>query len=393
MEAGLTFESTIRPTVINATPLHKTVEGLKLVNNEGSGKYVSKSAITGNFMVLPEGFLPSIMDAEDDPDTGKRSVVLGAEEDIAAKVSSPSPIYTMPVGISYPDGSAVASLVFRNAIVEYRSNIGVISSKPSKIPGKQTSYGGSYFFVGLPLTRIVWMRDFIEGAHELPMSCHENHWGKEHNGYLWVNVNVSNTKPIAKLVHSDGTKDDITLSSFLKMAGKNLIGSVCLTATLKRVEDSGVLKRAFNFGIKFMQVTRTTLICSPGLANTVEFVEDVNDKLSSELSQLISKEKGKNAKSVAGSKSSMKFKSSEFCDVRAFSSTPIVSASSFAAESPIHISTSKRPCAIQAVGNRAMGPLEKVLRVQRKASKMEELAIPLQPATTVTVSTPGCVRM
>lgn len=44
-----------------------------------------------------------------------------AETDISPRLGSPTPVYTMNVGVAYEDGSCGGLFVFEDAIVEYRS--------------------------------------------------------------------------------------------------------------------------------------------------------------------------------------------------------------------------------------------------------------------------------
>lgn len=52
------------------------------------------------------------------------------EEDITKRVNSAVPVFTTPMGIRYPDDSAGTAFSFRDAIVEYRPNIGMKSPTP-----------------------------------------------------------------------------------------------------------------------------------------------------------------------------------------------------------------------------------------------------------------------
>jgi len=255
------------------------------------GHYVRRDPISGLFNTTPHGFL-SAHPSQDEAPIG---IVLGREEDISARVGATSPTYTLPAGIAYENTSAGSTFAFRDAIVEYRDNIGIRSTKPSKIAGKETVYLGSYASIGVPAKRFDWMVDSVEREHGLKMA-RDMKYGKRHNGYVWITANISTIAPTSVIVSSTGT-DRVLLQGLVKQLKQHVMGIVCTTVSLRRVEENGELKRAFSFGLKCVQVLQTTKISSPPLSSTVEFIEDSQAFASTEILNVINAEKSKAQKS------------------------------------------------------------------------------------------------
>lgn len=100
----------------------------------------------------------------------KESVVFGNEEDISSRLdTAKSGVYTLPLGVMYEDNSAGVAFNFRDAIIEYRPNIGIPSTKQSSISGRPTNYGVTYMSVGIPLARYKWLKDDIEEVTGVPL--------------------------------------------------------------------------------------------------------------------------------------------------------------------------------------------------------------------------------
>ncbi|KAH9806638.1 hypothetical protein DFH28DRAFT_1142715 [Melampsora americana] len=253
-----------------------------LKSDEATRKYVNRVVSSGGYLVTPDGFLPGELD-EFDGEEDCRFVVAAAEEDIAPKVNSNVPLITTLLGMAYPDGGECSSFVFKDAIVEYRENIGIVSTKASKIPGKVTSYMESYASVGFPTARFQWIKSQLEELHGLKLTDDPKITGTEHNGRLWFTANITGGKPTAAIVKPDGTTTTISIFTLMGNVKKSLRGNVCVSLSLKRVVVNGVVYRGFSVGLKHMQVLEMTDDRSPGLANAVEFRADVTQAASSAL--------------------------------------------------------------------------------------------------------------
>jgi hypothetical protein len=255
-----------------STPLFRPDPNFELKLNEGTGTYVKKSPTSGLFNTTPKGFLESTLTDEDIND--ERLLALGKEEDITKRVNSAVPVFTTPIGIRYKDGSMGVALCFRDGIVEYRSNLGLKSATPSKVPGKETIYGVTYISVGIPEARYNWIVKQLAEVFELRVTSKDNVAPKIHNGYAWFVANISNdAKPQAHMIRG-AHRESATLRSMLGVFEKSLIGVVTVTMSLKRVLEDGELTYGFSMSLKAMQVSDITVKGSPKLANAIEFIED-----------------------------------------------------------------------------------------------------------------------
>jgi hypothetical protein len=63
----------------------------------------------------------------------------------------------MELGVGYSDGTQNVLFGFKDAIVEYRSNIGVVKTATTNINVPQACYGKTYLSIGIPERRY----DFI----------------------------------------------------------------------------------------------------------------------------------------------------------------------------------------------------------------------------------------
>jgi len=262
-------------TIVHKSPPFVPESFAALKPSVGSRTYVTTSTTSGLIIPTVKGFLPSELDEIDDSHDGnERTIVLGEEQDIAQNVKSPIPINLIGVGIGFPDGACVAAMHFRDAIVEYRSNIGVESKRANVIPGKSNIYMGSYASIGIPLKRYEWIIECIKDVHSLEMATSSKGVPQIYQGYAWFIANIpSGDSPVAVVV-GQGKSERMSLISLLSALKVSVRGIVCTTATLKRVEEEGRLKRVLGFTLKGIQVVDQTTVSSPPLKTAVEFVED-----------------------------------------------------------------------------------------------------------------------
>jgi hypothetical protein len=213
--------------------------------------------------------LPAKCDDKDDDsyEPTPRFVVLGREDNIQARINSPMPTFTMPVGIGYPDDGICAGITIADCIVEYRTNIG-IPSKKTTIPGQKNVYLETYASIGIPQERLEWMTQNIKVNHRLDVDINTYKFGTLSNGYYWVSANISQgSTPIAFAVDGSGVIKRPSLISLVRTMAKNLIGVMCLTFSIKRVYDEqrSVALRTFGITLKSMQVTNITDLSAPKL--------------------------------------------------------------------------------------------------------------------------------
>ncbi|KAJ3218625.1 hypothetical protein HDU81_000556 [Chytriomyces hyalinus] len=263
MSSGLQFTETVKVSLRDSLPKFAPDPVLKLVPGVGDEGYTSLNKKTGLVYTTPKGFLPSsVLDLEIQyPE--HFSVALGNEEDISKQVGSSVPVYSLPVGISYKDGSMTSAIVFRDAIVEYRTNIGVPSSKKSVIPGKDNVYGKTYYSVGIPEERFNMMESKVKEVYGIEMAKDPLSRGKIHNGYVWVNANVSkNHEPVCSVIKNAKQRDGQLLALMINFKQNIIV-----------IEGDNVV-RSFTFSLKQMQVIDTTDTASPGLATNIEFAVD-----------------------------------------------------------------------------------------------------------------------
>ena len=171
----------------------------------------------------------------------------------------------MNVGVAYEDGSCGGLFVFEDAIVEYRSNIGKTSNKTFSNRSAEIGYMVTYASIGISSERFAWAVAYIEAAG-VSVGDDEARPYREHNGYTWITANITaNTKPQIIIRESNGSSSRADLLTALAQVGKNLIGYVFATMTLKRVNTKSGIKHRISLSLKGFQAVDITDIESPPL--------------------------------------------------------------------------------------------------------------------------------
>lgn len=192
-----------------------------------------------------------------------RFVVLGREENIQTRVGASRPTYTIPVGVGYPDSGILLCVVFGDAVVEYRPTISQEGKPSLMIPNRINAYMKTYASIGLPQARVDWMVNSILEAHEMKVTVDTPKFGTLHNGYCWVNANISNAHEPEGILISRGKATHVGLRSYMINGKKSLLGNVCVTMSLKRVVINENVVRTFGVAFKHIQIFGTTNLCSP----------------------------------------------------------------------------------------------------------------------------------
>jgi hypothetical protein len=260
--------------------------------NPSGGKdgFVALREASGIYVVRPKGVLPAHTDGLDENDDDKlpRFVALGKEENIQARVGASRPTYTIPVGIGYPDGSMVPSIVFADAIVEYRPTAGQEGKPSLVVPNRVNAYMKTYASIGLPRARVDAMVKSIADTHKIVVTVDTPKFGTLHNDYYWVNANISASHVPETIIVSKGKGIPVSTLSFMLNVPKSLLGNVCVTMSLKRVIVNETVVRTFGVAFKHIQVVEFTTISSPKLASTVELCIDSGKEASAEVLKVFS---------------------------------------------------------------------------------------------------------
>jgi hypothetical protein len=245
------------------------------MNKPGTNVVVAKHA----------GFLPAQLDNLDDEEDSNRNptpcrkVLVASEVDITSRVSSKVPLYTTALYVGYPDGSIAPGFVFSEAIVEYRPNIGSPSKRVIGEIGKAAIYMGTYASVGIPLSRYLWIVDWLESYNDAGLAFIGEHDEKIkiENGYAWVVATLTDTQPPMATVTSKDqlsrtVQSSIKLIELLKTTKRSIKGNVVMSLTLKRAVVGSTCKRKLGFNLKYVQPIDVTDISGPTLDQQLAFV-------------------------------------------------------------------------------------------------------------------------
>ncbi|KAJ3021990.1 UNVERIFIED_CONTAM: hypothetical protein HDU68_009360 [Siphonaria sp. JEL0065] len=252
-------------TMTSILPLKKIATELYryILKASPDGKYVAYDKNTSQYICGPSGILSS--DPSNDEERGSPWLRIDDESDISARLGSSTPVYTMNVGIGYNDGSCGGLFVFEEGIIEYRQNIGKVTSKTFANRSAEIGYMVTYAGIGIKEERYDWATGYLEAAG-IEVGDDEEKPYQRHNGYVWITSNITaNTKPPLIIRDANGTASRGELLSSLNMVGKNLIGYLFCTMTLKRVNTATGVKHRIGLSLKGFQAVDTTDITSPPL--------------------------------------------------------------------------------------------------------------------------------
>ena len=231
--------------------------------------FVSFDRTTGQYTCGPKGYLRENVD--EDKDNGSPWVRVEDETDISERLGSPTPLFTMNIGVGYNDESCGGLFVIEGAVLEYRNNIGIVTTKTFANRSAQIGYLVTYASVGIPEKRYEWLIGHIEQAG-VQVGDDEQKPMQHNNGKVWITANITNnTKPVMILRSTDGTPQRGELAAGMAKIQRNVVGFLFATMTLKRVATSSGIKHKIGMSIKAFQAIDITDICSPPLVKVGTF--------------------------------------------------------------------------------------------------------------------------
>ncbi|KAI8610041.1 hypothetical protein BC830DRAFT_1085050 [Chytriomyces sp. MP71] len=225
MSSSIMFSNSLKSSITANQPVFMLADGLPTKPSVGGGKYFGVHPVSKVHYKLPARFMPAKLvhfDTPKDENAPARLVIPGKEEDIIKHVGSINSTFMLLLMLAHPDEGMCSVFVMKDAVVAYHSKNGKPSKKASDIPGKETG---------------------LHDLHNIHIANNEQYLGKNAGKYYWLNINISDSIELQLFIRDDA--NETTVISIHK----------------------GIHEKHEEL-VSFSDLT------GPGLASTVEFVED-----------------------------------------------------------------------------------------------------------------------